>query len=259
MPTTTTDDGVELYYRTEGSGETVVFVGEAGLGAWQWGWQYRHVAGPMEALVWDMRGTGCSGTPDGPYTVDRLASDLEAVLSAAGVRKAHVVGAGLGGMVALRYARRFSRVETLTLFNVASSGDAIDERALRSLCEPRADEAGLRDSLSGAFSERFRSANSDLIDRVCEWRREEDADCTGLEAQVAALEGFEAGPLYELTLPTLVCHGLDDPVVGSDAGEQLASDLPRGEFEPVEGRHLCFIEHSRAVSDRMLAFFDEHR
>ena len=258
VPTTTTSDGVELYYEISGSGETVVFVNDAGFGAWLWGWHHGKIAGPREAIVWDLRGTGRSDTPAGPYDVGRLAADLEAVLSAAGVRSAHLVGAGLGGMIALQYARKYSRAESLTIFNAAASGEAVDESAMRALYAPPDDREALEQSLSGAFSEAFRDAEPALVDQICAWRAQEDATPPGFEAQVDAMLSFDGGPLYEITVPTLVCHGLEDPVVPIEAGEKLAEGLPRREFEPVEGRHLCFIEHSIAVTDRLVAFLDEH-
>jgi len=257
VPTTTTDDGVSLYYESAGSGETVAFVGEAGYGAWQWGWQHGAVAGPYEALVWDLRGTGRSDSPEGPYTVERLARDLEAVLSATDTRRVHLVGAGLGGMVALRHARLFDRTATLTLFDTAAAGDDVDEATLRSLQAPGTDREALRESLAGVFTESF-LAQKEQVEQICDWRAEEDADAAAFDAQVAAALSFDAGPLYELTIPALVCHGLDDPVVPFETGERLAEDLPRGTFEAVEGRHLAFVEHAPAVSDRLLAFFDEH-
>ncbi len=256
MPTTTRD-GVTLYYETAGTGETVAFVGEAGYGAWQWGWQYDGVAGPFEALVWDLRGTGRSDPPSGGYDVDAMADDLEAVLAAADARRAHVVGAGLGGMVALRHARRHDRVATISLLGTAQTGERVDAEALRALHAPPDDPVALRASLSGAFSPAFRDESS-LVEQVCRWRAEDDADEDAFETQVAAALGFEAGPLYELSLPALVCHGLDDPVVSVDAGRHLADELPRGSFEAVEGRHLHFAEHSRAVTDRLFGFLDEH-
>ncbi len=256
MPTTTTDDGVSLYYEVDGSGQAVVFVGEAGLGAWQWGWQHGAVAGPYRTVVWDLRGTGRSETPAGPYTVDRLAADLERVLSDANIRNCHLVGAGLGGMVALRYARKFSRAETLALFNTAASGQAFDVTALRTLAGLDGD-TGQR-PLQGAFSEEFRSGNSEMLDQIEKWRQDEDARKEGFEAQLAAVSGFEAGPLYELTVSALVCQGLADPVVPVESGESLAENLPRGVYQAVEGGHLCFIEHSRPVNDRLLGFIDEH-
>ncbi|ERH09594.1 MAG: hypothetical protein J07HX64_01353 [halophilic archaeon J07HX64] len=47
-------------------------------------------------------------------------------------------------------------------------------------------------------------------------------------------------------------------MVPTGVGRNLAEGLPHGTFETVEGRHLCFAEHSRAVSDRLLGFLEEH-
>jgi len=256
MPTVTRE-GVDIHYETAGSGGTVAFVNDVGYGAWLWGWQQPAVAGERETLVWDLRGTGRSDTPPGPYDVDTLAADFEAVLADAGVRRAHVVGAGLGGMVALRHARRSDRPRTLTLFGTAPSGDAVDESALWDLHPATDDRDRLHASFGGAFTPAFRDARPDVIEQVCEWRAEGDAGEAGVAAQVHTAMSFEAGPLYEVTLPALVCHGLDDPVVPAHAGRRLAGDFPRGTFEPVEGRHLCFVEHARAVTDRLLAFLDD--
>lgn len=246
---------MSLYYETDGDGETVAFVSDVGFGAWLWGWQADAVAGPRETLVWDLRGTGRSDAPAGPYDVDALAADFEAVLADAGVERAHVVGAGLGGMVALRHAREYGRARTLTLFGTAASGEVVDEVALAALY-PGEDGSG--GSLAGAFTEAFRETRPDLVEQIQEWRREDDAAPAGVTSQTAALCDFEAGPLYDLDLPALVCHGVDDPVVPAAAGEDLAADLPRGEYQAVEGRRLCFVEHSRAVTEALLAHLDDH-
>jgi 3-oxoadipate enol-lactonase len=256
MPTAKRD-GVTLHYDTEGEGETVAFVGDAGYGAWQWGWQHGAVAGPRQSLVWDLRGTGRSDAPPGPYDVDTLAADFEAVLADAGVDRTHVVGAGLGGMVALRYAREYGRARSLTLFCTAASGAAVDTAALGALHPEGESEAALRESLSGALSPSFLESRPDLVDDIAAWRREEDAGAEGVAAQVAAVESFEAGPLYELTVPALVCWGVDDPVIDPEAARRLVEDLPRATGEPVEGRHLCFVEHSRPVTERLVAHLDD--
>jgi pimeloyl-ACP methyl ester carboxylesterase len=256
--TTITNDGIDLYYEVAGEGETVAFVGEAGYGAWQWGWQHRPITGPYRTVVWDMRGTGNSGSPPGPYEVDTLTADLEAILSETDTRRVHLIGAGLGGMVALRYARTYDRARSVTVFNTAQSGADVSEPALRNLFAPREDRQALENSLQGSFSERFRDRQGSVTDRICEWRKTEDAGARAFDAQVEAATAFETGPLYELTCPTLVCHGIDDPVVPIRAGRELAEGLPKGSFQSIEGRHLCFIEHARAVNDRILGFLNEH-
>lgn len=257
MPTVTRNE-IALHYHTEGDGETVAFVSDVGYGAWLWGWQHRAVAGPRESLVWDLRGTGRSDAPPGPYDVDSLAADFEAVLRDAGVTRVHVVGAGLGGMVALRYAREYDRARTLTLLCTAADGEDVDATALAALHPDERDETSLQESLTGAFSSAFLDARPDLVDKITEWRRDEDASADAIAAQMAAIESFEAGPLYELSIPTLVCWGREDPVVPPATAKRLVAELPLGTGEPVEGKHLCFIEHSRAVTERLLAHIDKH-
>ena len=253
MPTTS-NDGVSLHYETTGDGPTVVFVGDAGYGAWLWGWHHDALAGPYETVVWDLRGTGGSDAPPGPYDAPTLASDLEAVLSAHGVASAHLVGAGLGGMVALQYAHEYNRARTMTLYSTAASGDDVDAEALDALALDR----GPEQSRDGAFSPAFRENAPDLLDRITDWRRAEDATGEAFTAQAAAMTDFSAPPLYEVTVPTEVYYGVDDPVVPAAAAESLGADLPRGTSEAVEGRHLAFVEHSRPVTDRLTAFLNEY-
>jgi len=253
---TASNRGVALHYETDGSGECVAFVGDVGYGAWIWSVQFDALAGPRETLVWDLRGTGQSDAPPGPYAVDALAADLEAVLADAGVPSAHLVGAGLGGAVALRYARNYGRARSLALLSTAASGDAVDEAALRRLHPAECTEGGLRESLEGACTEDFLATNREFVDQIVSWRAADDADPAAVDAQVAAWLDFEAGPLHEVTLPALLGTGEDDPVVAPDAGERLADDLPRGEFETIAGRHLAFVESGRAVTDWLVDFFE---
>ena len=255
MPTAT-NGSVSLYYDRAGEGDPVVFVPEAGLGGWLWGWQHAALAGPYETVVWDLRGTGRSDAPPGPYALETLAGDLETVLSDCGFRNAHLVGCGLGGAVALETARTSSRVETLTLFGTAPSGDDFD---LEPLFAPPDDREARADSLEAGLSAEFlESQPADVREGIVDWRADGDADREGFDAQTAALEGFDATDwLVEVTQPTRVLHGGADELVPVSAGEDLARGLPRGEFVELEGAgHLCFIERSRAVNDRLLGFLE---
>ncbi|MXV62965.1 alpha/beta fold hydrolase [Natronorubrum sp. JWXQ-INN-674] len=268
MPTASNGD-VSLYYDREGEGETetkaeteigddrapVVFVSEAGLGGWSWGWQHAALAGPREVVVWDLRGTGRSDAPAGPYALETLADDLEAVLEACSIRKAHLVGCGLGGAIALQAARDSTRVETLTLFGTAARGEAFD---IEPLFAPPGDRDALRESLAAGLSDEFREAQPEVCEGIADWRADGDATREGWEAQVAALEGFDADDwLVDVTQPTRVFHGGADELVPVSAGETLARGLPRGKFVGLEGAgHLCQIERSRTVNDRILGFLE---
>lgn len=233
-----------LHYEREGSGESVLFVPEAGTGAWLWSWQFPALAGPFDAIAFDPRGVGRSDPAD-DYSLDALVADVEAVCRDAGARTVHLVGSGLGGMVALAHARRHGRARSLTLFATPATGDLVDTDALARLFG--------EDWPDVAFSEGY-PLDRERIER---WRRG-DADAETRTKLFETMTGFDAGPLYELGVPALCLGGVDDPVVPASAVAALADGLPRGRYEAVEGRHLCFAEHSAAVNDALLGFLESH-
>jgi pimeloyl-ACP methyl ester carboxylesterase len=253
MPTAS-NGSVSCYYETEGDGETVLCLGDVGYGAWQWGWQHAGLAGPFETLVTDLRGVGRSDAPPGPYAVDDIVADVRAILDDHGARHVHVVGAGLGGMVALELARRSTRPRSLALLGTAPAGADL---TLDPLFGAPDEPSELESSLAAALSQAFIDAHPDVVERIVEWRADEDATRGAWEAQAAAVEGFDVSDrLYEIDTPALVLHGRDDAVWPVEDGRRLAAGLPRGEFAPLDGGHLIGVERSRAVNDRLFGCFE---
>jgi len=248
MPTAS-NGPVSLYYEVDGEGETIVFLGDVGYGAWQWGWQHGGLSGPFETLVTDLRGAGRSDAPPGPYAVDELVADVQAVLDDHGERRVHVVGAGLGGMVALELARLSTRPRSLALLGTAPVGADL---TLDPLFGAPDDPDALESSLAAALSRDFIEAHPDAITQMVEWRAAEDATREAWDAQAAAVEAFDISDrLYEVDCPALVVHGADDAVWPVDYGHRLAENLPRGEFVELDAGHLVGIERSREVNDRL--------
>lgn len=256
MPTVE-NGAVRLRYTVAGKGETVVFVNDVGAGAWLWSYLQPAIAGPYRTAVWDLRGTGESDAPDGPYTVEALVGDLEAVVRAVEARRVHLVGAGLGGAIALEYARKRSNVASLTLLGTAS-GSAVDGDALESLAAPREDPTALRSSLSRAFVPTVLEEYTDEIDRIVAWRASDDADPDGWSAQQAAWLDASLADLYEITTPALVLGGTADQIVDPAATARLARALPRGEHRELDGGHYFPVSESQALADELLAWLDEH-
>ncbi|WP_331235478.1 alpha/beta fold hydrolase [Natronorarus salvus] len=252
-----TNDGVEIEYAVDGEGETVVSIPDLGYGPWACAWQHAAFAGPFESVVLAPRGTAHSDAPPGPYSVPDLAADVEAVLADLGAPRAHLVGTGLGGTVALSHALTYSRARSLALIGASPGGPLarLPDEPRAAMYAPRDDPEALRESLSPVLSERFRAEVLDVV----EWRAGEDADREGWEAQEAALLEFDASDrLHEMTVPALVIHGTEDRVVPVENGRLLAETLPRGEFVGIDGGpHLVGIERSRAVNDELVNFLNE--
>lgn len=255
-----TRDGVSIHYEREDGDEPIVFVQGLGAGRWQWRWQREALADEYGVIAPDSRGTGRSeaGLPPllprlpgrirtpilrrvAGYSVAALAADLDAVLEDAGVRNAHVVGADLGGMIAQRYAIDYRRAKTLTLCATSHGGPdavAIAEAHQQRFASPSgaSERERIRHRMRPEFSERFTNRNPHLMDRLIEWRREQDADEPALHAQDVAFGAFDASDeLDQIRVPTLVCHGSDDRIVPVANGRLLAEKIPNARLREIAG------------------------
>jgi pimeloyl-ACP methyl ester carboxylesterase len=281
-----TRDGVSIYYeREEGAGTPVVFLQGLGFGRWMWRWQREAVAGEYDVIAPDNRGTGRSDAGLPPlvsrlprklrapllfkfagYSIGGLAADLEAVLNEEGLYDVHIVGASMGGMIAQRYALEYSRAKTLTLCCTTHGGvDAVpipDETQEHIFDTPKgaSEREIIRHRMRPAFNERFTNRNPHLMDRIIEWRLEQDADDPAREAQAAAVLGFDVSDrLDRIRVPTLVVHGTNDRVVPVANGKLLDEKIPDTRLELVDGgSHCVFIEDADRVSQALCSFLDAH-
>lgn len=262
------NEGTSLFYETEGPGDapTVAFACGIGYARWMWNWQRERLAGDYEVLVWDNRGTGDSHAPEGPYTMDEMAADFEAVLDAAGRDSVHVVGASMGGMIALQYALDYDRTTSLALFCTSHGGEEAvptpEETQYRMFNVPEdADEReAIRWKMAPAVTDEFAEANPDIIAKIVDWRIETDASEEARVAQAQAIDGFDVSDrLDEIDVPTLIMHGTADDVLPAENSRQLAAGIPGSELELLDGApHLFFIERPDETTDRLRAFLEEH-
>lgn len=111
MAHTTTDDAVTLHWHEAGRGVPILFVHEFGGDSRSWRPQVAHFARRHRCLTYDARGYPPSDVPADPsaYSQARAVADAVAVLDAAGVDRAHVVGNSMGGFCALHLALHHPR------------------------------------------------------------------------------------------------------------------------------------------------------
>jgi 3-oxoadipate enol-lactonase len=226
---------VELAYEARGSGPPVLFVQGLGYGGGRgWGPAPELLAGDFLVVSYDNRGFGGSDRPAGPYTVAQLAGDAAAVLDAAGLERAHVVGVSLGGMVAQELAlSRPERVDHLVLVSTTpgTRGHPMPERTMRLMLEAPglAPAVAVRRFVENALAD---GAPEELVERVVAYRTANPPDLAGWQAQALAGATFDAlGRVAGIAAPTLVVHGTEDAVVDSRNGDLLAESIPGARLE----------------------------
>ena len=112
---------VRLHWAEAGDGVPVVLL----HGFPQCWWEWRHqlpalAAGGFRAVAPDLRGYNLSDRPSGiaPYRMEKLVADVEGLIRALGVERAHVAGHDWGGMIAWYLAMTApERVDRLVILN----------------------------------------------------------------------------------------------------------------------------------------------
>jgi pimeloyl-ACP methyl ester carboxylesterase len=181
-----------------------------------------------------------AGKAGPPYSLDDMADDSVGVLDALGVGAAHVVGVSMGGMIAQLIAIHHpKRVLSLTSImstvggpNVVPAEPAVGAALLAPPGRTR--EEQVEHSLANRrlifgtgmpFDEaRARRKAERAVDR-CFYP---DGGMRQLAAILAAPDRTAA--LGKLTIPTLVMHGENDPLVPPANGRQTAAALPDPRF-----------------------------
>lgn len=109
MPYATTDDGVRLFYEESGDGTPIVFVHEFGGDHRSWEPQMNYFSRRHRCLTFAARGYPPSDVPESveAYSQERAADDVIAVMDAADVTKAHLVGLSMGGFAVLHVGIRY--------------------------------------------------------------------------------------------------------------------------------------------------------
>jgi pimeloyl-ACP methyl ester carboxylesterase len=214
------------------------------------------LAKDFRVLLFDNRGVGESDFPPGPYTVAEMAADGVAVLDAAGLKRAHVLGVSLGGFIAQELALSFGgRVDRLVLCSTSPGGPnqhpmpaAGVEAFGRFPTLER--EAGLRLMVENSLGERAVRERPELVEEVYAYRLACAPPIDAWQAQFAAALAFDShGRLPEITAPTLVLHGGADTVIDARNGELLAERISEAELHLVPDRgHLLLREEPELVA-----------
>jgi pimeloyl-ACP methyl ester carboxylesterase len=102
-------DGFHHAYEVTGptDGPAILFTHGFSATGQMWSTTAAALADRHRCITWDLRGHGASDAPDGPdrYSPELALADMEALLDAAAVDRAVLVGHSLGGYLSLRFHR----------------------------------------------------------------------------------------------------------------------------------------------------------
>lgn len=224
---------LRIWWDEIGQGEPVLLVMGFSYPAEMWHRVWPALTDHYRVIRFDNRGVGRSDVPKDPYSIADMAEDARLVMDAAGVTRAHVYGASMGGGIVQELALQHpERVASLVLGCTAAPDVPSGPPAktpwilkvipiklifrLRRINDPAMPAEAMK--ADRAIMLKTRITNRGLL---------------GQRHAVATYHSKDR--VGQLKMPVLVIHGDKDQTVPVELGRELASLIPGSRLEIIEG------------------------
>jgi pimeloyl-ACP methyl ester carboxylesterase len=249
MPTAR-NGNVELYYETFGSAADPTLVLVNGFSTqcinYDEVWCEKFAAAGYHVVRFDNRDVGLSTKCDGmEYTLADMATDVLAVMDAAGAARAHVMGLSMGGMIVQRLAIDHpERLLTMTSVMSRTGEREYGQTTPEALAVLTAPAAKSREEYvdSHIAAHHIYGSKSEWLDedylRARAGRAYDRCFCpAGVARQMQAImsDGSRADGLRALQVRTLVMHGSRDTLIDPSGGRRTAELVPGAQYVEIEG------------------------
>ena len=266
-----TPNNIEICYETFGAENNVlpvVLISGAGLQMLAWPDEFCELLADRgnRVIRFDNRDTGESSILDhlpapspwrfalmnkiglrisSPYTLEDMAADLVHLLDGLCIQKAHLVGISLGGMIAQVVAINWGdRVASLTCIATSARNSRHTMPKIRTVLKIlRAPRPGRQEYIDWSIN-LIRVVGGAATEGSDEYLREisgrmfdRGISDNGMRRQVCAVYAApdRRSALSKVTIPTLVIHGADDPLIHPEASKEIATAVPGAEYFIIEG------------------------
>lgn len=203
------------------------------------------------------------------YTLRDMVEDTSGVLGALNIARCHVIGVSMGGMIAQGLASHHpERVASLTsiMSTTGARGlpQATPKAAMALLSRPKSKR---RDDIVDHFarvlnvigSPKFPMPEAEVRQRIGD-AFDRSFYPAGTIKQMAAImaSGDRSDEVRRITVPTLVIHGRDDPLVPLQNGEDTAKKIAGSEYTVIDGMGHD-LGALAAVTARVVPFLQQHK
>lgn len=245
--------GIDIAYDDVGAGLPVVFLHGFPHNRSLWAPQLGGLLARARCVAPDLRGFGDSEI-SGPYTMDRYADDVIAMLDALQIERAVIAGLSMGGYIAFALWRRHrQRVRALILAATRPGADSEEARAKRrehiALAGAKGSGAVADALIAGMVGRTTRERHPDIADAV--HRMLTMAPVNGV---IGALEAMIARPdstpiLATIDVPTLIIVGEEDVLTPPKEAQAMHEQIPGSRLEVLAGAgHVSNVERPAAFN-----------
>jgi 3-oxoadipate enol-lactonase len=233
--------GLNIYYEVHGEGFPVLLIAGLGNDLNGWAFQVPEFSKKYHVIAFDNRGSGRTDAPDAPYSIAMMADDTAGLMDALGIEEAHVVGVSMGGYIAQELAIRHpGRTRSLILASTSVGPYLLKTSILGPWVESTL--KGIKPKtlfqimLPFMFNDRS-FENPEVLEMAVETIAGHSSTPPHILARqmTACVEHDARGRIGQISAPTLVLAGKEDPFVPFSLFEELAVGMPNARLKVLEG------------------------
>jgi 3-oxoadipate enol-lactonase len=253
-------NGYQLAYSLQGDRRrpTVVLSHSLATSMDMWAYQLPLLTHRYSVLLYDLRGHGRSAAPGDSYTLQELASDVEALLDHLQISRATFVGLSIGGMIGQVFALRYpSKLSGLVLCSTASRTEqqgkaTIDERINTVRAEGL--KSQVHSTLTRWFSPRFIEESPATTAWISDMILGTSVD--GYVGCGRAIQGLDASQaLSEVRAKTLIIPGELDLGFPEKTSRAIQERIANSRLILLKGAaHLGNVEQAHQFNEILLEF-----
>ena len=194
-----------------------------------------------QVIVIDNRGLGESDIPDGPYSVETMATDVLAVMDHLNLPKVDCLGHSMGGMISQQLAIQSpGRIRKLILIGTSHGGPNQAPMKVESAqafqVDPKASKFEKASKvLTANFSPEWIANNPEDYKEIVTGSLKQRRSGRGIFHQMSAVMSVNhEEKLPQLNMPTLVIHGTKDLLLDYKNGQMLAEKIPDAQLVTLE-------------------------
>jgi len=263
MPITKTKN-VNIYYEIIGQGEPLVMIRGISSNADHWYEQVPVLSKKYQLLVFDNRAIARSSDPGGSFSTRDMAADTVELMEAVGIKKAHVLGYSMGGMIAQEIALTCPEKVNGLILVATDCGNSLRIKAKPEFSRLFSEmiRLGTNEAKKAAagclFAKQTLETRPDIIQRYTEVSLRFPASQKTLARQWAAITQHDAcNRLPKISSPTLVITGSEDELIPPQNAKVMAQRIPGAQMISIDGGgHLFLIEQPEAFNEAVIGFLD---
>jgi 3-oxoadipate enol-lactonase len=255
-------EDADIWWTEEGDGDAILLINGLSSPLDTWFRLTRHLRSHFRVLMYDNRGVGRTGVPEGPYSVEQMAGDAAAVLTSAGVASAHVLGLSMGGFIAQEMTlNEPDLVRSLVLASThVGIPHAVDADPEVAAILGSAAQLPTRERMVALEPLLYAEGTSQVEIHLDHGMRESrPTEESGYLNQLLGSSTWERlADLSQIDVPTLVLHGGADRLVPPRYARILADAIPSARLEFLDGAgHEIFTDCENDAARAVIEFLAE--